>query len=103
MADQSHYIYVYVIALVAVKFGINTMSVMYVYWKWGKFHETNPSEITHFRYNKSGIYPKFSLQYPCYSILIPYSLTFVGVSMYIHHVQIALLKHMSHYVTGTTL
>ena len=37
--------------------------------------------------NKSGIYSKFSLLYPCYSILIPY--------LYVN-VQIALLKHMLH-------
>ena len=71
---------VYVIAWVAVKFGINTTSVLY--WKWDKFDEVKPSEITHFQYNKSGIYPKFSLLYPCYSMLIPYLLTFDGVSMY---------------------
>ena len=35
------------------------------------------SEITHFQYNKSGIYPKFSLLYPCYSMLIPYLLLLV--------------------------
>ena len=35
------------------------------------------SEITHFQYNESGIYPKFSLLYPCYSFLIPYLLTFI--------------------------
>ena len=38
------------------------------------------------------IYPKFSLLYPCYSMLIPYSLTFVGVSMYAMY-KIVLLKH----------
>ena len=38
-----------------------------------KFHEAKPSEIYHFQYNKSGIYPKFHC-YPCYSKLIPYSL-----------------------------
>ena len=38
-----------------------------------KFHEAKPSEIYHFQYNKSGIYPKFHC-YPCYSQLIPYSL-----------------------------
>ena len=42
---------VYVIAWVAVKFGINTTSVVL---KVGKFHEV--SEITHFQYHKSGIY-----------------------------------------------
>ena len=35
---------------------------------------------------KSGIYPKFSLPYPCYFMLIPYSPTFIGVSMYIRNV-----------------
>ena len=49
---------------------------------WDKYHEccignginfTRRSEITHFQYNKSGIYPKFSLLYPCYSMLISYS------------------------------
>ena len=70
---------VYVIACVAVKFGINTTSVVLEMWKISR---GKPSEITHFQYNKSGIYPKFSLLYPCYSMLIPYSLTFVGVSMY---------------------
>ena len=39
-----------------------------------KFHEAKPSEIYHFQYNKSGIYPKISLLYSCYSQLIPYSL-----------------------------
>ena len=41
-----------------------------LYWKWDKFHEVKPSEITQFQYNKSGIYPKFSLSYPCYSIFL---------------------------------
>ena len=50
--------YTYAITWVAVKFGINIMSV---YWKWDKIHEAKPSEITHFQYNTSGIYPKFSL------------------------------------------
>ena len=38
-----------------------------------KFHEAKPSEIYHFQYNKSGIYPKFHC-YLCYSQLIPYLL-----------------------------
>ena len=66
-------------AWVAVKVGINTMSVVL---EMGQISQVKPSEIIHFQYNKSGIYPKFSLLYPCYSLLIPYSLTFVGVSMY---------------------
>ena len=37
-----------------------------------------------------------SLLYPCYSMLKPYLLTFVGVSMYAIYVQIAPIKHMSH-------
>ena len=45
--------YVLVIAWVAVKFGINIMSVVL--------------EIYHFQYNKSGIYPKFH----CYTHAIP--------------------------------
>ena len=40
------------------------------------------AKCTHFQCNKSGVYPKLSQLYPCYSILISYSLTFVGVSMY---------------------
>ena len=50
-----------------------------------KFHEAKPSEIYHFQYNKSGIYPKFHC-YPCYSQLIPYSLhirmLFISIAMY---------------------
>ena len=50
-----------------------------------KFHEAKPSEIYHFQYNKSGIYPKFHC-YPCYSQLIPYSLHIrmlcISVAMY---------------------
>ena len=53
------YVLVIVIAWVAVKFGINTTSVVL--------------EIYHFQYNKSGIYPKFHC-YPFYSQLILYSL-----------------------------
>ena len=50
-----------------------------------KFHEAKPSEIYHFQYNKSGIYPKFHC-YPCYSQLIPYSLHIrmlcISIAMY---------------------
>ena len=50
-----------------------------------KFHEVKPSEIYHFQYNKSGIYPKFYC-YPRYSQLIPYSLHIrtlcINVAMY---------------------
>ena len=59
-----------------------------------KFHEAKPSEIYHFQYNKSGIYPKISLLYPCYSQLIPYSLHIrmlcISVAMYAicHYVRI---------------
>ena len=80
------------IAWVAVKFGINTTSVVL---EMGQISQGEASEITHFQYNKSGIYPNFLLLYPCYSMLIPYSLTFVGVSMY------ALLKHVL--LIGATL
>ena len=59
-------------AWVAVKFGINTKSVV---MEMGKFHEAKLSEIT--RNKSGGIYPKFSLLYPCYSMLIPYSLIFL--------------------------
>ena len=60
--------------------------------------QVSKGETTHFQNNKSGIYPKFLLLYPCYSVLIPYSLTFAGASMYaiFHYVQILRLKHMSH-------
>ena len=85
-------------AWVAVKFGINTRVL---YWNWDKFHEVKPSQTTYFQCNKSCVYIKFSLLYPCYSILIPYSLTFVGVSMYAIYVQITLIKHMSHLVVLT--
>ena len=51
MGSETGMVLVLVIAWVAVKFGINTMSVVL--------------EIYHFQYNKSGIYPKFHC-YPCY-------------------------------------
>ena len=41
-----------------MKFGINTTSV--VLENGDKFHEAKPSEIYHFQYNKSGIYPNFT-------------------------------------------
>ena len=41
------------------------------------------SEITYFQRNKSDIYSKFSLLYPCYSMLLPYTLTFISVFMYL--------------------
>ena len=55
---------------IAVKFGINTTSVVleminFTRRNGDKFHEAKPSEIYHFQYNKSGIYPKFHC-YPCY-------------------------------------
>ena len=55
----------------------------YYFGNGTKFHKAKLSEITHFQYNNSGIYPKFSLLYPCYSMLIPYSLTFDGVFTYV--------------------
>ena len=41
-----------------------------------KFHEAKPSEIYHFQYNKSGIYPKISLLpmlFPVNTILAAYT------------------------------
>ena len=38
------------------KFGINTTSVVL---KMGQISRGKPSEITHFQYNKSGVYSKF--------------------------------------------
>ena len=62
-----------------------------------KFHEAKPSEIYHFQYNKSGIYPKFHC-YPCYSQLIPYSLHIrmpcISVAMYaICHYVLNMCQH----------
>ena len=62
-----------------------------------KFHEAKPSEIYHFKYNKSGIYPKFHC-YPCYSQLIPYSLHIcmlcISFAMYaICHYVLNMLLH----------
>ena len=63
-----------------------------------KFHEAKPSEIYHFQYNKSGIYPKFHC-YPCYSQLIPYSLhmrmPYISVAMYaICHYVLNMCQHL---------
>ena len=55
----------YVIAWVAVKFGMHKYHKTVLYWKWDKFHEAKLSEIAHFQCSKSGIYPKFSMLYPC--------------------------------------
>ena len=52
-----------------MKFGINTTSVVL---EMEQISRGEASEITHFQYNKSGIYPKFSLLYPCYSMFIDY-------------------------------
>ena len=62
-----------------------------------KFHEAKPSEIYHFQYNKSGIYPKFHC-YPCYSQLIPYSMHMrmpcISVAMYtICHYVLNMCQH----------
>ena len=64
-------------AWVAGKFGINTTSVVLEMGQIS-FGEAK----SNFQCNKSGIYPKFLLLYPCYSKLIPHSPTFIGVSMY---------------------
>ena len=61
--------FVYVIAWVGVKFGINTMSIVV---RMVKLHEAKPSAIYHSHYNTSGIYPKFH-SHPCYHKLIPYT------------------------------
>ncbi len=50
--------YIYVIAWLGVKFGINTTSIVV--------------GVAKLHYNTSGIYPKFHDQ-PCYHRLIPYS------------------------------
>ena len=84
MGSETGMVLVLVIAWVAVKFGINTTSVVLemginftrrVVLEMGinftrrngdKFHEAKPSEIyPHFQYNTRGIYPKFHC-YPCY-------------------------------------
>ena len=76
-------VYVLVIAWVAVKFGINTTSVVL--------------EMGINFQHKSGIYPKFHC-YPCYSQLIPYSLHIrmlcISVAMYaICHYVLNTLQH----------
>ena len=60
-----------VIAWVVMKFGINITSVVL---EAEKFHKARLSEISHFQYNESGIDPKFSQLYSCYSMLIQCSL-----------------------------
>ena len=56
-----------------------------VFENWGKHHKcigTNFTRQSQEKYNNNGIYLKFLLLYPCYSELIPNSLTFVGFSIY---------------------
>ena len=67
--------YVYVIAWVAVKFGINQSAVL----EMGQISQ-GEAEGNYLFPMQQELY--LSLLYPCYSMLIPYSLTFVGVSMY---------------------
>ena len=50
--------FVYVIAWLGVKFGINFTSVVV---RMAKLHEAKPSAICHSHYNTSEIYPKISL------------------------------------------
>ncbi len=69
LINSAGIVFVYVIALLGVKFGINTTSIVVGV---AKLQEAKPSAICHSHYNTSGIYPKFDDQ-PCYHRLIPYS------------------------------
>ena len=68
-------IFDYVIAWVAVKFGITTMSAV-LYRKWNKFHEAKPSKIFHLQYNMVFIPNSIPMLFHVNTILADFSWCF---------------------------